>query len=131
MADSHVLEIVNGIAQVVMHFPVPTGNNAVGITLPAALVKSKGLDDKRAAIVPQSILPDGDGTGGTIDAVEKAAIADGTLSERLVRVEIEEGRDTEAKVQRALRKFYGREQTEFQAELSRELKWYGMTDSVV
>ena len=58
---------------IVYHLAVPNSNNAVAINYRTALVNS-GLGGR-------TILPDGDGTGGTISAAEKTSIQSGALYE--------------------------------------------------
>lgn len=55
------------------HLPIPNTNNRVGINYRTALVNS-GLGGK-------TVLPDGDGTGGTISTAEKADITSGAVFE--------------------------------------------------
>lgn len=59
--------------QVVFHLPVPSVLNRVSVNYQTALINS-GLGGK-------TILPDGDGTSGTISAAEKASIQAGSIYE--------------------------------------------------
>ena len=74
MSDMHVLDIVNGVARVVMHFPVPTGNNAVNVPWVTALLESTGFNEDGAPATPTSVLR-------TIDIAEKDEIEAGTIAE--------------------------------------------------
>lgn len=79
MANSHILEqIAPGRFRVVYHIAIPNSNNGAGVPWRACVAASVGL------IV--SVLPDGDGTGGTISTAEKAQITSGAVYE-IVREE--------------------------------------------
>jgi len=69
--------------RVVMHFPVPSSNNSAGVPWRTALVASD--------IGGTTILPDGDGTGGTITATDKARIQSGALLEHVESVRLGDG----------------------------------------
>ncbi len=74
MANLHVLTVSGPEFNVVAHIPIPATNNSAGLSWRTALLRSgvsKGV----------SVLPDGDGTLGTIDATEKANIASGAVYE--------------------------------------------------
>lgn len=58
---------------VAYHIPIPSALNRVGINYRTALVNS-GIGGK-------TIMPDGDGTGGTISATEKTKITSGETFE--------------------------------------------------
>lgn len=75
MANWHALiGDVNGNSYtVVYHVPIPSANNRSGVNYRTALVSS-GIGGK-------TILPDGDGTLGTIAAAEKSSILAGSLFE--------------------------------------------------
>ncbi len=79
MADMHVLDIVNGVARIVMHFPVPTGNNAVGTPWVTALLESAGFNEDGTPATPTTALR-------TITSGEKTAIEEGTVAEFVVEV---------------------------------------------
>lgn len=74
MSDMHVLDITNGVARVVMHFPVPTGNNAVGTPWVTVVLENAGFNEDGSPATPRTKLR-------TIDAVEKAEIEAGTIIE--------------------------------------------------
>lgn len=79
MANVHVLQQLSpGRFRVVYHIAVPATNNAAGV--PWKTCVAANLTN------PTSVLPDGDGTNGTISAAEKALIASGAIYE-LVREE--------------------------------------------
>ena len=76
MANSHILEqLAPGRFRVVYHVAIPATNNAAGVAWRTAIVNS------RDATRPVSVLPDGDGTGGTISAAEKAQLTSGAVYE--------------------------------------------------
>ena len=74
MAAMHVLDIKNGVTRVVMHFPVPTGNNAVGTPWAIALLESAGFNEDGTPATSKTRLR-------MIDAAEKAEIEAGTVAE--------------------------------------------------
>ena len=76
MANIHVLESpAPGRYRVVYHVAIPASNNPAGVAWRTAVVNS------RDATRPVSVLPDGDGTDGTISATEKAQIVSGAVYE--------------------------------------------------
>lgn len=77
MSDMHVLAGDGSEFQVVMHFAVPSGNNAVSVSWADALVNS--------GVGGTTQLTEGAGAG-QIDATEKAAIEAGTVFEFIVVV---------------------------------------------
>ena len=80
MANSHILEqTAPGRFRVVYHVAIPATNNAAAVswrTIMAARVAASVLAGN-----PASVLPDGDGTNGTISAAEKAQIVSGAVYE--------------------------------------------------
>jgi len=76
MANVHVLEqTAPGRFRVVYHVAIPATNNAAGVAWRTAVVNS------RIAGQAVSVLPDGDGTNGTISAAEKAQLTSGAVYE--------------------------------------------------
>lgn len=77
MANWHALTgIEDGNAYtIVYHIPIPNSNNRVSVNYRTAIINS-GIGGK-------TILPDGDGTGGTISAAEKSSIQSGALYEHV------------------------------------------------
>lgn len=61
--------------QVAYHLPIPNNNNRVGVNHRTALVNS--------GIGGTTVLPDGDGTDGTISAAEKTQITNGEVFEHV------------------------------------------------
>lgn len=79
MANVHVLETVGGQTKLAMHIAVPAGTNVAGIQWSIAL-KNSGVGGK-------TILPDGDGNGGSISSAEKTAVVtNATVYEHIVTV---------------------------------------------
>ena len=80
MANVHVLESVGaGRFRVAYHVVIPTANNAAGISWRVCVTS-------QVDAAKPSVLRDGDGTGGTISAAEKAQIVSGAIAE-IVREE--------------------------------------------
>lgn len=123
MANMHALDAANGRFRVVMHFPIPVHPslgtvNAAGLAWSTALIRS-GRYNKGA-----TILPDGDGTGGTIGTVEKAAIVLGTVVECVEEVLIETAQ-TNAERLAYLDAKYAQVVADAQASILKDLRWYG------
>jgi hypothetical protein len=66
MANMHVRGRTPRGYSVVCHFAIPNSNNDVGLNYRTAYARSKGT--------LTSVLPDGDGTLGTISAAEKTSV---------------------------------------------------------
>lgn len=79
MADLHVISgNGRGTWQVAMHFDVPDKTNTVSVSYRTALVNS--------GLASVSVLQDGDGTDGTINAAETADLAAGIKFEHVVSI---------------------------------------------
>ena len=75
MANLHVLEQIGpGRFRVVLHVAIPVGNNPAGFPWRTAVAA-------HVDAAKPSVLPDGDGTAGTISAAEKAQIISGAVLE--------------------------------------------------
>jgi len=75
MANLHVLEQIGPARfRVVLHVAIPAGNNPAGV--PRRTAVAAHVDAAKP-----SVLPDGDGTAGTISAAEKAQIISGAVYE--------------------------------------------------
>lgn len=73
MANMHVLTRQGVEYRIALHIVIPVANNGAGVAYRTALINSgRGST---------SALPDGDGTAGTIDSTEKAALGTGALYE--------------------------------------------------
>lgn len=112
MANIHILEQVGpGRFRVVYHIAIPAGNNSAGVSWRSAVALSK-VDPLRP-----SALPDGDGTGGTISAAEKAQVVSGAVYEL---VAVEKGQSAAT-----LNATYNRRASETLDDLQAELAQYG------
>ncbi len=123
MADIHILDGTGGGNSwtVVAHLDVPDTNNAVGVNYRTALVNSgRG---------GTTVLPDGDGTLGTINSTEKTNITAGAVFEFTFTWEIERGGTTTAQLRSELRLEYSRRASLFTAQLQEDLKYFGHTES--
>jgi len=121
MSDMHVLGANDdGEFTVVMHFAVPGGNNQAGVAFSTILVNS-GRNT--------TVLPNGDGNGGTISTAEKTAITNGTVREHVARDPIQSDGTTLTKTRAALREFYAAEKIRSNDELTRRLPWFGRNES--
>ena len=122
MADIHVLTgDQNRSWSVVMHFNVPDATNEVGVNYRTALVTS-GLGGSTA-------LPDGDGTGGTISAAEKAEIEAGIKAEYSASVLVESGGTSPAEMRAMLRGEYARQNATAIANLQSRLRYFGHVEA--
>lgn len=114
MANVHVLDQpAPGRFRVVYHIAIPVGSNGAGVAWRTAVARAK-VDTANP-----SILPDGDGTGGTISGPEKAQIVAGEVY-GVVR---EEKGQTPATINAT----YTRRASETLAVLQVELAQYGRT----
>lgn len=121
MSDMHVLTGDGKTWRIVMHFAVPGGNNAAGVSWADALVNS-GLGGT-------TVLPNGDGTGGTIVAAEKTAVENGTVFEHEADFRVESGGNSAGNIRASLREFYAAERAGVMAVLSTSLRYFGATES--
>ena len=125
MADIHALEGGGDSQRLVFHFPVPSVANEVGVNYRTAIINS--------GIGGATVLPDGDGAGGTISAAEKAAIAAGQVYEFPVTLSqaqlYSSGGETAAHVLKAVRHYYALHKAEQTARIARMLRWFGYTES--
>ena len=121
MSDMHVLDIINGVARVVMHFPIPTGNNAVGTPWTTALLESAGFNEDGTPAAPKTMLR-------TITTLEKDAIEAGTIAEFGTGVAgLVEG--TVAGRQALMRTVYTTFKTAKTTEFQTRFQFYGHTES--
>lgn len=123
MANLHILTSDARTAEVaaVAHVAVPVGNNAAGIAWRTAVVRS-GLGGR-------TVLPDGDGTGGTISAAEKTGIVtDGSLYEEPVTLRpasVPSG--NQAALNAYMDAVYSEVSSRVLARLAVQLNYYGAT----
>lgn len=122
MADIHVLDgNLNSRWRVAMHFVVPSGNNSANILWTDVIINS--------GIGGNTQLPDGDGSGGTIDVIEKTAIQNGIIFEHIALLRIDSGGVSAADIRATLRQFYGSERADILMNLQRKLKYFGAIES--
>lgn len=112
----------SGTYMVVMHVPVPMTNNNAGVTWRDAVARSLLIGDSEAS---PSILVDGDGTQGTISALEKADIVDGVIIEHVAHFVLEQAGSSGSDVLAALDHFYDREKDHVLARKQNSLKYFG------
>lgn len=84
MSNVHVDSIDGTEVTVVMHFAVPNTNNAAGVNWRVIVARKFGT----------TILPDGDGTAGTISAAEKTSIQSGAVVEQVRTIKIGDNNPT-------------------------------------
>ena len=117
MANVHVLQTPGpGRFRVVYHVAIPATNNSAGVPWRTAVANSRPTG---ATAPPISVLPDGDGTAGTISAAEKAQIVSGAVHEIV--------RDEKGQTAATISATYARRASETLADLQAELAQYGRT----
>lgn len=104
--------------RVVFHITIPSATNRANINYRTALVSS-GLGG-------MTVLPDGDGTGGTISAAEKASIQAGSLYEWVEDFATNPG-ETAAALQTRADARWTALTTQLQADLAKRLTYFGYT----
>jgi len=121
MADMHVIDGGGRNEwRVVMHFDVPDVNNPLGFNYRTA-IKNSGLVN---ASEP-SVLPDGDGTVGTISAAEKTDLINGVVFEHVVAINLDGTGTTNASRVATLKAIYAAKETETINKLKKRLKFFG------
>ena len=123
MAIWHVLPGDSGVVRLVCHFPAPVGDNQANPPI------SHALAAKRFGLSGTTVLPDGDGLGGTISAAEKTAILDGTTLEKVVGFDLGNDWESLSAVQQRNRAdaIQARVAADETARLSRVLRYAGYT----
>ena len=115
MANTHLLEVQRGVyARIAYHLPTQAGANSAGVAWKDVVIRS-GMGGK-------TILPDGDGAGGTISATEKAQIASGDIYEMVV---IEKAQPTGAT---NLNRLFNLHKAEYDAQLNSTYNKFGATN---
>jgi hypothetical protein len=122
MADMHVRQYDSNrrLAEVVMHFPIASANNDVGVNYRTALVNS-GMGGT-------TILPEGTGPG-QITTAEKNQIEAGEVYEHRKHVKIMSGGDTNPQMRATLRHFYAQEEADLLAQIQQRLRFFGHEDN--
>lgn len=121
MADYHVLtgSVDANSFSVVHHIPIPgSGTNRAGVQWRTALINS-GLGGR-------TVLPDGDGTGGTVSAAEKASIEAGAVFEVAEQVATHPG-ETALQLRDRIDARHTALVAAVQAQLQGQLSYYGFT----
>lgn len=120
MANWHALTgtLDGNSFRIVFHVAIPSATNAAGINYRTAIINS-GIGGK-------TVLPDGDGTGGTIGATEKAAIQAGSLYEYAEDFATNPA-ESAANLQARIDARWTALTTILQNQLSKTLTYYGYT----
>ena len=122
MADMHVLDGNNSLGwRVAFHLDVNGGTNAVGVLWRTALVNS-GLGGT-------TDLPDGDGTAGTISAVEKGNIESGAVFEVIETIRAETGGTSNAELRATFRAAYAVADARESDRIGSVLRYFGHTET--
>ena len=124
MSDMHVLTASKGRYRVVMHFPVPSGNNPIGTAWSTAIVEDSGFDNDGNPATPKTVLR-------TITAAEKTAIEAGTVLEHIEELDLDGVGQTTGGRRDALRARYTAVKSAKTAELQARYKFFGHVESEV
>lgn len=123
MANMHVRGRTSRGYQVVCHFAVPAGNNNVGLAWRTAYARSKGA--------LTTVLPDGDGTLGTVSSAEKTSLTQTTptVAEVVLEFQIPDdwGALSGAQQQTRLDEWYAVALSEWTASNGALLAYWGFT----
>ena len=119
MANIHILRIDGRSVTAVAHVAIPGVNNDANIPYRTAIVRS--------GFGGSTILPDGDGTAGTISAAEKTSIQSGALVEVPMRILLSALPGNTAQCNAFLDALFNAEQTRVRAEAQVSLRYYGAT----
>ncbi len=126
MAKAHVLTTQGQVSRVAFHISIPAaGNNGAGIQWRTA-VKNSGVAFPEGK-AGTTILPDGDGTGGTISSTEKTDLVNGLIVEAVSNdVTIPSGLTT-AQANAFLDDLHAAKAAEVQAIIQARLQYFGYT----
>ena len=113
MSDTHVLTIDGNEVQLLLHFAIPNTSNLSSVPYRTILARVYGT----------TILPDGDGTQGTISAAEKAQIAAGSVVEQIALMKLGNSNPTGQQ----LDDFHAAQRSAFLVEAQAKYARYGMT----
>jgi hypothetical protein len=117
VANVHILEsLAPGRFRVAYHVAIPASNNPAGVAWRTAVVNSRPTG---ANAPPISVLPDGDGTNGTISAAEKAQLSSGALYEVV--------HDEKGQTGAGINAMFARRSAEVLAALQARLAQFGRT----
>lgn len=127
MADITVLTGNNSNEwTLVLHFPVPDVNNSAGINFRTALVSS-GIGKQEGG--RRTVLPPGNGIGGTISTAEEAQLDAGERFEHVKSFRAESGGTSNAQLRSSFRGCYASENVKVQANMASRLRYFGHTES--
>jgi len=127
MADMHVIDGAGkGAWRVVMHFDTPDIDNAVAVNYRTA-IKNSGLVDSTSP----SVLPDGDGTGGSISAAEKTDLVNGVKFEHVANLTLDGSGTTDSTRVAVLRAAYARLESDTVEKVKERLKFFGHNETKV
>lgn len=125
MSHVHVLNKgSDGEHRLVCHFAVPAGNNSVPVAAGGTVTWQEALKASLGGS-PASVLPDGDGTKGTISAGELANVASGAVLERQYSFPVDSGGTTDALREASILAFYAKKKTQVTAEIAAQLGYFG------
>lgn len=114
MANIHILDTTDGVDfRVVCHIAVPNTPNSAGTNWRTAVINS--------GFGGTTVLPDGDGTAGTISAAEKASIVNGSLYEVVTTIRVNPTNATNAFMDSE----FTRISAEANARFSKALQYFG------
>ena len=114
MSSAHILERQGTTWHVVVHTPVPSGNNVAGVSWKTAF-----LNSGRSGL---TTMTEGSGPG-QITTVEKATVLTGDVLELHLQVEVETGVNPTA----TLNELVPRMITDTLNEWRQDLRYFGMT----
>lgn len=114
MANVHILTVDGPEVTAIMHFAIPATNNTPGVPWRTIAVRIYG---------GTTAMPDGDGTGGTISAAEKASVASGAVVEVTRTMKLGTNNPSGAQIDAA----FAAEQSAFQADFQARYIRYGTT----
>lgn len=124
MSSVHVLSSASTSATLVYHFPVPNTNNSAGVNWRLVVSRSRSTVSAGVTTPPKSVLPSGDGTGGTISPAEATQIANGDVAEVVL---VEKNRPS---TNAQLDEMYNKRLAQFLAEMQDKFGYYGYTRNV-
>lgn len=121
MSDMHVLTGSGESWNVIGHFAVPDQTNVASINYRTAIVNS--------GVGGTTVLPDGDGNGGSISAAEKSQIEAGELYEHAFSVRLEANGATTPAAVALLKERYAEMKTRVVNKVKARLKYFGHNES--
>ena len=122
MSDMHVMGggVDGELWDVVMHFPIVSANNSVGVNWRTAVINS-GIGGITSLV---------EGTGdGEITTAEKTQIEAGEIYEHRASLRAESGGTSTANLRATLQEFYAAEKTRVLNALQVQLRYFGHTES--